>query len=107
MLDAEELSSMIIKSDKREKHILPGIQEELTGSTESISTLQSDSLTLESNEDDLFLDIRASIQRSSKKATNLTNSSSKIAAMVLDGTAISCKEYFFIGDISVFFLLLY
>ncbi|KAG6401521.1 hypothetical protein SASPL_138379 [Salvia splendens] len=92
VLDPEEMSSMITKSDKNEKHILPGIQEELTGSTESISTLQSDSLILESNDDDLFLDIRASIQRSSKKAPNLINSSSKIAAMVLNGPAISSPK---------------
>ena len=90
------MSSMITNSDKIEKHILPGIQEELTGSTESISTLQSDSLIPESNDDDLFLDIRASIQRSSKKAPNLINSSSKIAAMVLNGPAISCKQDIFI-----------
>ncbi|XP_042012316.1 nuclear pore complex protein DDB_G0274915-like [Salvia splendens] len=92
VLDPEEMSSMITKSDKNEKHILPGIQEELTGSTESISTLRSDSLILESNDDDLFLDIRASIQRSSKKAPNLINSSSKIAAMVLNGPAISSPK---------------
>ncbi|XP_057801468.1 uncharacterized protein LOC131016762 [Salvia miltiorrhiza] len=92
VLDAEELSSMITKLDKKEKRILPGIQEELTGSTESISTLQSDSLTLESNDDDLFLDIRASIQRSSRKVSNLTNSNSKIAAMVLDDRAISSPK---------------
>ncbi|KAL1541275.1 hypothetical protein AAHA92_25519 [Salvia divinorum] len=92
VLDPEEMSSMVTKLDKNEKHILPGIQEELTGSTESISTLQSESLTLESNDDDLFLDIRASIQRSSKKAPNLINSSSKIAAMVINGPAISSPK---------------
>ncbi|KAG6412044.1 hypothetical protein SASPL_124705 [Salvia splendens] len=92
VLDAEELSSMITKPDKKEKHLLPGIQEDLTGSTESISTLQSDCLTLESNEDDLFMDIRASIQRSSKKASNFTNSSRKLPSMVLDGTALSSPK---------------
>lgn len=102
MLDPEELSSMITKTDKKEKRVLPGIQEDISGSTESISTLQSDSLTLESGEDDLFLDIRASIQRSSKKASNFTNSSTKIAAMVLDGTTISCKQDVSILIISVF-----
>lgn len=96
MLDAEELSSMITGSDKKKKHVLPGIQEETSGSTESISTLQSDSLTLETLDDDLFLDIRASIQRSSKKASNLTYSSSKITAMELvDGSTISCKQAVF------------
>ena len=107
VLDAEELSSMITKPDKKEKHMLPGIQEDLTGSTESISTLQSDCLTLESNEDDLFMDIRASIQRSSKKASNFTNSSRKLPAMVLDGTALSCKQDVSICDFPVFFQLLY
>ncbi|KAG6386325.1 hypothetical protein SASPL_155221 [Salvia splendens] len=92
VLDAEELSSMITKPDKKEKHMLPGIQEDLTGSTESISTLQSDCLTLESNEDDLFMDIRASIQRSSKKASNFTNSSRKIPVTVLDGTSLSSPK---------------
>ncbi|KAL1565969.1 hypothetical protein AAHA92_01633 [Salvia divinorum] len=92
VLDAEELSSMITKPVKKEKHILPGIQEDLTGSTESISTIQSDCLTLESNEEDLFLDIRASIQRSSKKTSNFTNSSCKIPAMVLDGAATSSPK---------------
>ncbi|KAL0344608.1 UNVERIFIED_CONTAM: hypothetical protein Sradi_4292100 [Sesamum radiatum] len=46
------------------------------GSTESISTFQSDNLTLETLEDDLFVDIRASIQRSSKRTSNLMKSSS-------------------------------
>lgn len=92
MLDPEELSSMITKTDnKKEKRVLPGIQEDISGSTESISTLQSDSLTLDSGEDDLFLDIRASIQRSSKKGSNFANSGTTIPAMVLDGTSISCK----------------
>lgn len=86
---------MITAADKSEKPLLPGIQEEITDSTESISTLESDNLTLESFEDDLFVDIRASIQRSSKKAFNLTNSSSKTAATEVDSTAISCKQAVF------------
>ncbi|KAI3447620.1 hypothetical protein Pfo_004285 [Paulownia fortunei] len=89
VLDPEELSSMITGPDKSKKHLLPGIQEDITGSTESISTLGSDNLTLETLEDDLFVDIRASIQRSSKKASNLTNSSSKTAPMEVDSAAIS------------------
>ncbi|KAL7133409.1 hypothetical protein ABFS83_12G138600 [Erythranthe nasuta] len=89
VLDAEELSSMITGSEKSEKHLLPGIQEDITESTESISTLGSDNLTLETFDDDLFVDIRASIQRSSKKKTNFTNSSINTAATGLDSTAIS------------------
>ncbi|KAL8036161.1 hypothetical protein ABFX02_12G141400 [Erythranthe guttata] len=89
VLDAEELSSMITGSEKSEKHLLPGIQEDITESTESISTLGSDNLTLETFDDDLFVDIRASIQRSSKKKSNFTNSSINTAAMGLDSTSIS------------------
>lgn len=83
---------MMTGADKSEKTSLCGIQEEITGSTESLSTLESDSLTLEACEDDLFLDIRASIQRSSKKASDLMNSSSKKAATEIDNTSISCKQ---------------
>ncbi|KAK6126036.1 hypothetical protein DH2020_040150 [Rehmannia glutinosa] len=90
VLDAEELSTMITGADKREKHLLPGIQEDITGSTESISSLGSDTLTLETLGDDLFVDIRASIQRSSKKASDLKSSNSKLAAaMKVDSAAIS------------------
>ncbi|KAK6152413.1 hypothetical protein DH2020_015048 [Rehmannia glutinosa] len=90
VLDAEELSTMITGADKREKHLLPGIQEDITGSTESISSLGSDTLTLETLDDDLFVDIRASIQRSSKKASDLKSSNSKLAAaMKVDSAAIS------------------
>ncbi|KAG8374259.1 hypothetical protein BUALT_Bualt11G0113000 [Buddleja alternifolia] len=90
VLDPEELSCMMTGLDKSEKKLLPGIEEDVTGSTESITTLGSDHLTLETHEDDdLFLDIRASIQRSSKKASNLKNSSSKTGAIEVDSKAIS------------------
>ncbi|KAL6585375.1 hypothetical protein OROMI_002019 [Orobanche minor] len=89
VLDAEELTTMITGTDKSDKHILPGIQEEITGSTESLSTLGSDALTLETLEDDLFVDIRASIQRSSKKTLDLRSSNSKTAAVEVDSAAIS------------------
>ncbi|KAL6496256.1 hypothetical protein OROGR_029514 [Orobanche gracilis] len=89
VLDAEELTTMITGTDKSDKHILPGIQEEITGSTESLSTLGSDDLTLETLEDDLFVDIRASIQRSSKKTLDLRSSNSKTAAVEIDSAAIS------------------
>ncbi|KAK7337030.1 hypothetical protein VNO77_17588 [Canavalia gladiata] len=70
VLDPEELSSIIEGVEKDEKHTLPDIQEDVYKSCESISTLASDSLTLESVEveGDLFEDIRASIQKSSKKS---------------------------------------
>ena len=56
--------------EKDEKHELPAIQEDVYKSCESISTLASDSLTFESvdMEGDLFEDVRASIQKSSKKS---------------------------------------
>lgn len=56
----------MIAVDKGQKQMLPGIQEEVHRSTDSISTLESEALTLESVEADLFEDIRASIQKSSK-----------------------------------------
>lgn len=99
---------MMTGADKSEKPSLPGIEEEITGSTESLSTLENDNLTLEACEDDLFLDIRASIQRSSKHASNLTNSRSTKAATGIDNTAISCKKaFFFFTYINLFSLKYY
>lgn len=66
-LEPEELSSMIEGVDKGGKSVLPVIQEDdIRMSIESISTMESDSLAMESLEADLFQDIRASIQKSSK-----------------------------------------
>lgn len=87
---------MITGADMSEKHLLPRIQEDVTESTESISTLGGDGLNFETLEDDLFVDIRASIQRSSKKKSNLTNSSNNTAAIDVDSRAISCKQAGFI-----------
>lgn len=65
---------MIEGVDRDGKHSLPKIEEDdLHKSTDSISTLESDTLTLESLEADLFQDIRASIQKSRMK-TNVTHS---------------------------------
>ncbi|KAJ0088157.1 hypothetical protein Patl1_32039 [Pistacia atlantica] len=75
-LDSEELSSMIGGTEQREKHVLPGIQEDIHRSTDSLSTLDSDTLTLKSLEVDLFKDIRASIQKSSR-VSNVANSNNK------------------------------
>ncbi|GMH28670.1 hypothetical protein Nepgr_030513 [Nepenthes gracilis] len=70
VLNAEELSTIIEGSEmgRRQKQLLPGIQEDLNVSTDSISTFEteSNSLTLESLEADLFCDVRALKQRSSK-----------------------------------------
>lgn len=80
VLDSEELSSMIAV-DKGQKQMLPGIQEEVHRSTDSISTLESEALTLESVEADLFEDIRASIQKSSK-AIKMAEENSKVGSGV-------------------------
>ncbi|KAK7245179.1 hypothetical protein RIF29_40014 [Crotalaria pallida] len=77
VLDAEELSSIIEGVEKDEKH---DNDEDVYKSCESISTLGSDSLTLdESVEGDLFEDIRASIQKSSKKS-NLSSGYGRASA---------------------------
>lgn len=70
VLEPEELSSIMegAEGDVKQKHFLPGIEEDLSKSTDSISTFESD-LTLESLEADLFSDIRASIQRCNRIST--------------------------------------
>lgn len=83
VLDSDELSSMIEGSDKMENRSLPRILEETQRSTDSMSTLASDSLTiasdaltmasLENEIDELFGDVRASIQKSSKAASKNAN----------------------------------
>ncbi|KAL8263249.1 hypothetical protein R6Q59_024598 [Mikania micrantha] len=74
-----ELSTMIERDEKGVKHQLPGIKEEVYKSTESISTLESDNLSLDCLEAELFQDIRASIQKSNK-SSNLNNSSIKVSS---------------------------
>ena len=68
VLDPEELSSIIegTETSVKQKHFLPGIEEDLSKSYDSVSTFESDNLTIESLEADLFCDIRASIQRISR-----------------------------------------
>ena len=58
---------------KAKTHPLPGIKE-LQRSAESYSTIDSDQFSIDSLESDLFEDIRASIQKSSKES-NLALSS--------------------------------
>ncbi|RYR03310.1 hypothetical protein Ahy_B06g082189 isoform A [Arachis hypogaea] len=84
VLDPEELSSIIEGVEKEEKHALPGIQEDVYKSCDSLSTLGSESLTLEmeSQEGDLFEDVRASIQKSSDKKLSLASGKSKVASAV-------------------------
>ncbi|XP_073222665.1 uncharacterized protein [Cicer arietinum] len=78
VLDAEELSSII---EGVEKEALPRIEEDVYRSCESISTLESDSLTVESVdlEGDLFEDVRASIQKSSNKS-KLASASTRVSS---------------------------
>ncbi|PRQ43467.1 hypothetical protein RchiOBHm_Chr3g0468801 [Rosa chinensis] len=82
VLDADELSSMI-EGDKSETRMLPGIQEEIYRSTDTSSTLESDTLTLESVEASLFEDVRASIQRSSN-ASKVVDESIKVGSGVTE-----------------------
>ncbi|KAL4605329.1 hypothetical protein ACB092_09G020800 [Castanea dentata] len=93
VLEPEELSSIIEGVESVEKHKLPGIQEEIHRSAESISTLaslESESLTLGSLEADLFEDVRASIQKSSA-ASNVANARS-IAAPAVTGIQSICSS---------------
>ncbi|XP_021290077.1 mucin-19-like isoform X2 [Herrania umbratica] len=83
VLDPEELSSMIGGNEKGEIHTLPGIREDVNKSCDSLTTLDSETLTLESLEADLFEDIRASIQKSNK-ASNIANSSGKKESKTAD-----------------------
>ena len=97
VLDPEELSSIIEGAETcvKQNSFLPGIQEELSKSTDSISTFQSD-LTLESLEADLFCDIRASIQRCSKSSTTGNSCGSKILRKEksTDGCCKYCDSFF-------------
>lgn len=90
VLDSEELSSMI-EGDKSEKRMLPGIQEEICRSTDTISTLESDTLTLESIEANLFEDVRASIQKLSK-ASNVMDENTKVVSGVTEN-GITCGKH--------------
>lgn len=88
VLDPEELSSIIEGNKKGVRHRLSGIQEDTHKSVESVTTLGSDNLTIESLEADLFEDIRASIQKSSN---SLINSNCKKEPGVTESATTSCK----------------
>ncbi|KAF8042426.1 hypothetical protein BT93_A0915 [Corymbia citriodora subsp. variegata] len=83
VLEPEEITSLIEGVEKKGKNVLPCIQEEIHRSSDSMSTLEGDSLSLASLEADLFEDIRASIQKSSK-ASNKESSVSKAGALLSD-----------------------
>ncbi|KAM7468158.1 hypothetical protein LguiB_015720 [Lonicera macranthoides] len=97
VLDPEELTSMIEGTEKGKKHVLPGIEEDMSRSTDSLSTLESENLTLESLEAELFEDIRASIQKSSK-ASSMANSSRKAASQETDTLALSSSKKVDLGS---------
>lgn len=81
---------MIGSTEKSNKHVLPGIEEDIHRSTDSLSTLNSDTMTLKSLEGDLFEDIRASIQKSSK-ASNVANPNSKKKLGAAESQIIHCE----------------
>ncbi|XP_021666887.2 uncharacterized protein LOC110655027 isoform X2 [Hevea brasiliensis] len=80
VLEPEELSTMIGGTEKGGKnHILPGIEEDIHRSTDSMSSFATDNSTLGTLEDDLFGDIRASIQKSSKASkAAISHASAKV-----------------------------
>ncbi|GAY52341.1 hypothetical protein CUMW_141050 [Citrus unshiu] len=90
-LEPDELSSMIGGTEKSSKHVLPGIEEDIHRSTDSLSTLSSDTRTLKSLEGDLFEDVRASIQKSSM-ASNVANSNSKKKLGVAESQTIQSSK---------------
>ncbi|KAJ9694523.1 hypothetical protein PVL29_010153 [Vitis rotundifolia] len=93
VLEPEELSSMIEGVDRDGKHSLPRIQEDdLRRSTDSISTMESDSLTLESLEADLFEDVRASIQKSRIRSNVTHSKNSKAGTGEMEGRTIHSSK---------------
>ncbi|KAH1123296.1 hypothetical protein J1N35_006456 [Gossypium stocksii] len=76
-LEPEELSSMLGGNEKGQIQALPGIQEDVNKSYDSLTTLDSETLTLESLEADLFEDVRASIQKSNNVSVTVNSSGKK------------------------------
>ncbi|XP_039015670.1 uncharacterized protein LOC120146076 [Hibiscus syriacus] len=76
-LEPEELSSMLGGNEKGHIQTLPVIQEDENKSYDSLTTLDSETLTLESFEADLFEDVRASIQKSNKVSVTVNSSGRK------------------------------
>ncbi|XP_041026704.1 uncharacterized protein LOC121266920 [Juglans microcarpa x Juglans regia] len=91
VLEPDELSCIIEGVEKDEKQKLTRIQEEVQRSADSISTLESDGLTLESLESDLFEDVRASIQKSSK-VSNAAKARSRTGSGVAETQPICSKK---------------
>ncbi|GAV82274.1 hypothetical protein CFOL_v3_25726 [Cephalotus follicularis] len=91
VLDPDELSSMIGGTEKGENFMLTSIQEAGHRSTDSMSTLASDSLTLDSIEADLFEDVSASIQKSSQ-ASNKEKLNGKVGSKVVETQTIRASK---------------
>ncbi|KAK8371418.1 hypothetical protein V6Z12_A01G243700 [Gossypium hirsutum] len=90
-LEPEELSSMLGGNEKGQIQALPGIQEGVNKSYDSLTTLDSETLTLESLEADLFEDVRASIQKSNKVSVT-ANSSGKKEFKTTDTKTVSSSK---------------
>lgn len=73
VLNPEELAIVNSTFGKAEASSLPGIPEDTRKSTESTSTLDSDTSALEKIEVELFENVRASIQKSLGKDENASN----------------------------------
>lgn len=85
---------MLGGNEKGQIQALPGIQEDVNKSYDSLTTLDSETLTLESLEPDLFEDVRASIQKSNKVSVT-ANSSGKKELRTTDTKTVSCKYSLF------------
>ncbi|XVF55421.1 hypothetical protein PTKIN_Ptkin06aG0034700 [Pterospermum kingtungense] len=90
-LEPEELSSMLGGKEKGEIHTLPGIKEDVNKSSDSLTTIDSETLTLETLEADLFEDIRASIQKSNI-VSKTANSSGKKELKTIDSRTMSSSR---------------
>ncbi|KAL4272268.1 hypothetical protein GQ457_13G012850 [Hibiscus cannabinus] len=90
-LEPEELSNMLGGNEKGQIQTLPGIQEDVNKSYDSLTTLDSETLTLESLEADLFEDVRASIQKSNKVSVT-ANSTGKKELKITDGKTVSFSK---------------
>ncbi|XP_022744242.1 uncharacterized serine-rich protein C215.13-like isoform X2 [Durio zibethinus] len=91
VLDPEELSSMLGGNEKGEMRTLPRIEEDVNKSCNSLTMLDSETLTLESLEADLFEDIRASIQKFNK-VSKTANSSGKKELKTMDSQTVPSSK---------------
>ncbi|KAH1090163.1 hypothetical protein J1N35_017420 [Gossypium stocksii] len=90
-LELEELSSMLGGSKKGEISRFPGIQEDVNRSFDSLTMLDTEILTLENSDADLFEDMRASI-RKFNKISNTANSIGKKELETADSESVSSSK---------------